>query len=231
MLHDLVGGNYQFLIADQAGNGICCANGTGSIRFQSGTQVLWEGDGSFTEQLVIDLEVNTNGDIAITPVGEPITQNNDGEEPEIPDETLVIEDPEYPGISSTADTFSFTMNVKFHDRPEDIHITVKQKDETYFNTGYLDLFEYRGVATDANELWYQTFDDLDAGIYYLEISNVAAQGLDPGWATVTNKTTVVWETDGTDFTDSIGVSLLVAGWHGWSGVWKRGVIDTDNMRD
>ncbi|CAB9500152.1 Fibronectin type III domain [Seminavis robusta] len=167
---DLTPGNYQFVMEDSAGNGICCGSGMGTIVMADDAGVVYQRYGIFTDALHVNLQISAQG----------------------------------------------VVNAReFDQNPTDISITIKKKDDTYFNTGWLDFYSYTPVPANANQLWSETFDEVEAGVYYLRIEDSAGNGLGPdGWITMTNHTDVFWQMAGDGFSTRLDRAFMVRGWYG-----------------
>jgi hypothetical protein len=90
-----------------------------------------------------------------------------------------------------------------------------KKDDVYFNTNWLPFYSYAPLPSNSNMLFTETFDDVDDGIYFLRITNVAGNGLGRnGWSTLTNNTGVFWQVVGDDFTTVAKQAFMVKGFYG-----------------
>lgn len=138
-------------------------------------------------------------------------------------------DPDWPGYMGDAEKFSFTLNVKFDDASETVSLLLLKKDDTYFSPGWLDFYDYEGVASDANTLWSTTFDNLEAGVYFLRITDRSDDNNGFNWATLNNRTDVVWEVDRDDLilanpnpndnAKKTEFYFVVKGWFGYTIPW------------
>ncbi|CAB9500154.1 Fibronectin type III domain [Seminavis robusta] len=201
---DLTPGNYQFVMEDSAGNGICCGSGMGTIVMADDAGVVYQRYGIFTDALHVNLQISAQGVVNAREVSPPPPTALGGNG-----------DPEWPGFASDELDHSFSLNIKFDQNPTDISVTIKKKDDTYFNTGWLDFYSYTPVPANANQLWSETFDEVEAGVYYLRIEDSAGNGLGPdGWITMTNHTDVFWQMAGDGFSTRLDRAFMVRGWYG-----------------
>lgn len=168
------------------------------ITFSNETHILFEHDGNFTDMLEVDVVVGKSGYIdAVAPVAvrEDLVQ----------DEGL-WPDPDWPGLLTDAVDHSFTLNFKFRDNADQVSIEIYERDYTYYNKGWLDYFDYNGVADDADLLWSATFDNVEPGLYFVRISNPGM-----GWATLTNSSSVFWGFEGDEMIQKAEYFFIVRG--------------------
>jgi hypothetical protein len=170
------------------------------IAFLNETHILYEQETNSSETIQIRVEVDRNGDVASI------------------ENWVPHPDPAWPGYMDDASDHGFTLNVKFHDQPQSASILLLQKDDTYFNKGWLDFYDYGPVAADAKTLWTETFVNLEAGVYFLRLTNPGIR-----WATLTNRTHVFWDMDEDDFdttTHRAEFYFVVKGWFGYTIPWN-----------